>query len=57
MSIYDEFQASSELKEIIEINRRIESDLSNFMKETKKREAKEKNFLEELKQIYPNIYK
>jgi hypothetical protein len=47
--MFDDFQASSELKEIIEINRRIESDLSNFMKETKKREAKEKIFLEELR--------
>ena len=43
--IFDEFQASSELKEIIEINKRIESDLSYFMKETKNREAKEKSFL------------
>lgn len=45
MKIFDEFRASSELKEIIEINQRIESDLSYFMKETKKREAKEKTFL------------
>jgi hypothetical protein len=57
MKIVDEFQASSELKEIIEINQRIESDMSYFMKETKKREAKEKTFLQELKLIYPNIYK